>query len=82
MKYTNPTEGLRDAAKDALAGKKPKSEVDYRTGSAGEHCGLCEYFEKKGPNQCLKVAGHITANMLCDLFEEKDSDDGKATGTS
>ena len=73
MKYTNPSSGLRDAAKDAINGKKPKSEVDYRAGTPGERCGECEYFEVRGKNQCLKVAGGISASMVCDLFE-KDED--------
>ncbi len=50
--------------------KASKDEVDYGpTKFAMDRCGMCRYFEVRGPRQCLKVMGDIDPWYWCRLFE-------------
>jgi hypothetical protein len=66
MSGTEPAEG------ETLAGGGPhlrKDDVDYRPSFSGSRCGVCRYFEVRGPRQCLKVMGDISPWYWCRLFE-------------
>ena len=48
--------------------KRPKSEVDYSTGMASSHCGICSYYND---GTCSRVRGKIDSGMWCKLFKRK-----------
>ncbi len=53
------------------AGKVDKASVDYGPAKfdSADHCGVCRYFEVRGPRQCLKVMGDIDPGFWCRLYE-------------
>lgn len=51
-----------------LDGKQAQRDVNYRPAQRGEGaCGACSYFMP--PNQCQIVAGRISPDGVCDLFQ-------------
>lgn len=54
------------AAKD----KETKQAVNYRMGTAKEHCSVCTMYRQK-TGSCSAVKGMIARDHVCDLFERK-----------
>lgn len=51
-----------------LDGKQAQRDVNYRPAQRGDGaCGACTYFMP--PNECQIVAGRISPDGVCDLFE-------------
>ncbi len=55
---------------DRLGGKLSKESVNYRPSRGSDNiimCSECMYFD--GENSCMKVAGAIEKQDVCDLYE-------------
>lgn len=50
-----------------------KTQVDYRHGTAEQHCGNCMMFhqdpESAGSGRCDLVIGPVSAHMVCNRWE-------------
>lgn len=51
------------------AGKRDKSSVNYRRGTAARNCGNCRFMLADG--HCRKVKGMVEPDDVCDLWEAK-----------
>jgi Zn finger protein HypA/HybF involved in hydrogenase expression/cation transport regulator ChaB len=55
---------------DEEAGKRDPEEVNYRVADAGYSCAGCVFYQQN-LGKCEKVKYDISANYVCDLFEER-----------
>lgn len=59
-------------ANDPDAGKRDKSSVNYRQGTAEKNCHNCRYsYGPTTERRCRRVKGIIQPDDLCDLWERK-----------
>lgn len=73
MSVLDVVNSVREHIKDAIdeSKKETKRSVNYSKGMKSKHCGICEYFEVKAKNKCLKVKGEIRQDMWCKLFKKE-----------
>lgn len=57
------------AKADANPVQMHKTDVNYSSGTAMSHCGICEHFV--APQRCSRVGGYIRREAWCKLFEER-----------
>lgn len=57
-----------------LDGKTAQADVNYRPAEGGgAACAACSSFQ--APNECMKVAGRVSPDGMCDEFSETEDGD-------
>jgi hypothetical protein len=74
--------GVKQEVVDRLGGKASPVEVNLRESESPDMiCQGCEYYEMPGQpvSSCVKVAGEVQAQQLCDIFEPASGGQGVPT---